>query len=188
MFRFAFGLMAMGALAVAATKPQSNVIRNGDFEEMQANWEVPHPQTGTISFEKDGGDVGPAFARLSPTNSVSPKYFYIQQYADDTPPGEYIARVHFRLGEEYAARMPTFYVNLLKPGGGGTNQSYQLTLPTDTAPGKWTIVEKDVTIPAGTKRIYFQITVPGSMGYVDVDGLELSPRPSKTPGATQPGH
>lgn len=186
--KIVLSLAALGLFAVASSAPAAddNVIRNGDFEELGQNWEVPHPDTGTVTYETTGGDAGPAFARLSPTNSASPNLFYIQQYADNSKPGVYVARVHFRLGEDYAAKMPTFYVNVMKPEGGPA-QIYQLTLQNSAAPGEWIVLEKDVQVPAGTKRIYFQVTALGAMGYVDVDGVELSPKPpTTTPSAGQP--
>ena len=50
--------------------------------------------------------------------------------------------------------------------------------------GDIVILENDVNVPAGTKRIYFQVTVLGAMGHVDVDGVELSPKPAAA--TTQP--
>lgn len=177
----ALGLFAVASLAIA--DESENVIRNGDFENLEENWEVPNPDTGTITYEKTGGEVGPSFARMGPTNSASPKLFYLQQYADNTKPGEYVAKVRFRLGEEYAAKMPTFYVNVMKPEG-GPPEVYRLTLPNSAEIGKWVVLENDVNVPAGTKRIYFQVTVLGAMGHVDVDGVELSPKPAAA--TTQP--
>jgi len=184
-------LLSLFLLTEIQAQSPDNLAKNGDFELLEKNWEIVNPELGTISFEAEGGfetkagDEGSCLLRMSPVNSTYPDLLIVQQHAPEPLPGNYTARAHFRVSDDYTGKPPCLLVNVLKPEGGYSSIN-RIEPDSSAAAGEWVMQEHEIEIPEGTPRVFLQLVVYGSTGHVDFDGVELVPQPeSATPAPNQ---
>ncbi|MBI4024698.1 MAG: carbohydrate binding domain-containing protein [Verrucomicrobia bacterium] len=164
-----------------ACAADDSLVRNGDFENGDSNWEAVHKDKGTFSIEENGGIDGTQFLRLKPSDSAYPALYAMQQLIK--PPiegGKYKFRARVRLSEDYASRMPMVEVNF-KPPRSDKVQFIHVEPPKDAEPGKWTTLEADIDLPEDVPHLYVHLFVFGAMGHVDFDGVEMVAAPVAKP-------
>ena len=156
-----------------------NVIRNGDFNEGGAGWEVGYrePEIGTVTFETDKAPAGDGFARLAPTNSVTPRFLVLQQKINEPPAaGKYVLKVWMRVNDEYAGKRPVMQVGWRRSAD-DSYESIMVSLDKSAATGEWMLCESEVEIPDAIGSVYVFLFAYGSMGVADFDGASLESLP-----------
>lgn len=175
--------VSLFALVPVAWAQAPNLVKGGDFENLKT-WENAHPDAGKVALVPHPAANEGSFIRLSPENSTSARLHVVQQNL--VPPSEggaYVVRYRVRIDGAYAGAPPHVSVNVFQskdasPEVVAKNRYhglFRVAPPNDIERGKWTKVELPFTIPANCPRVYVQIVVLGSTGFVDFDDLEIVP-------------
>ncbi len=155
----------------------ANVVRNGDFEEEQLNWEIGYRDTvnGTWSLDDKIFKTGKKSFKMCPTDSGSPRYFLFQQYHRNLLPGRYLFEGWCRVSDDCNG-VPFIAMNVATPLPGENkkyeNKYYSVRVPDNAPCNEWTRLNKELDIPENAV-MNIQIFVSGTRGTAWFDGFSL---------------